>query len=301
MIFPSPENFNVDRVATMRNGNGEVVSQWVTSTREKTSLDEQIRAAMDIFKDNLPVFHKIPAPETYSDNSLLNVFVANDLHLGALVSEQETGEVCNLEIGLERAKHAIDYLVHSAPPAEQAVVVDLGDLTEASGYAPLTNKGGHYLDVSSRYPEVLRAAYELLAYFVNLALLKHQTVYFYNLGGNHDENSALAVREVLRVMFRDNPRVIVDEKPTDIKYHQHGKTLLQFFHGDKTKMNAAGEVMAYDCVAIFSETEHRYGLCGHIHKDAVVDGRLSRTEAFRTLTVMNNWATGMGFRGGAGQ
>lgn len=300
MLFPVPNNYNVKRVSTLRNGEGLVTAQWVIAEPDKVSLEEQIRAAVDVFKDDLPVFQQVPAPNIYTDESLLNVFVANDLHLGALVSEQETGEACNLEIGLARAKAAIEYLVHSSPAAKQAVVVDLGDLTEAAGYKPFTNKGGHVLDVSNRYPEVLRAAYELLAYFVGLALTKHETVYFYNVGGNHDENSALAVREVIRVMFRDNPRVIVDDKPTDIKYHQHGKTLLQFFHGDKMKMQVAGEVMAYDCVDIFSQTEHRYGLCGHIHKDAVVDGRLSRTESFRTLTVMNNWATGMGFRGGVG-
>lgn len=300
MVFPVPDTYNVKRVSTLRGSDGSVTAQWTIAEPEKVSLEEQIRTAVDVFKDELPVFQQVPTSTAYTDESLLNVFVANDLHLGALVSEQETGQSCNLETGLTRAKSAIEYLVQSSPAAKQAVVVDLGDLTEATGYKPFTNKGGHVLDVSNRYPEVLRAAYELLAYFVGLALTKHETIYFYNVGGNHDENSALAVREVLRVMFRDNPRVIVDDKPTDIKYHQHGKTLLQFFHGDKMKMQAAGEVMAYDCVNIFSQTEHRYGLCGHIHKDAVVDGRLSRTESFRTLTVMNNWATGMGFRGGVG-
>ena len=300
MIFPVPDTFNVKRISTLRDSEGHVSAQWTISEPDKVSIDDQVRAALDIYKSELPVFHEIPKPQLYSDDSLLNVFVSNDLHLGALVSETETGEECNLDIGLERAKRAIDYLVDSAPPASQAVVVDLGDLTEASGYAPLTNKGGHILDVSHRYPEVLRAAYELLSYFINLALLKHDTVYFYNVSGNHDAHSALAVREVIRVMFQRNPRVIVDDKPTDVKYHQHGKTLLQFFHGDKMKMKDAGEVMAYDCAPIFSQTEHRYGLCGHIHKDSVFDGRLSRVESFRTLTVMNNWAKGMGFRTGIG-
>lgn len=301
MTHTVPDNFNVRRVSTLRNGDGEISAQWTIAERDSTSIDEQIKAALSLYSEGLPVFHEIPSPAKPSDDSLLNVFISNDLHLGALVAESETGESTNLELGIQRAKSAIDYLIHSAPPAKSAVVVDLGDITEARGYENLTNKGGHLLDVSSRYPDVLRAAYELFAYFINLALLKHETVYFYNVGGNHDENSALAIREVMRVMFRDNPRVIVEDSPRDIKYHQHGKTLLQFFHGDKMKMNVAGEVMAYDCADIFSETEHRYGLCGHIHKDSVIDGRLARIEAFRTLTVMNNWAKGMGFRGGVGQ
>ena len=300
MIFTVPETFNIKRVSTLRNGDGEVAAQWTISEPEKVSIYDQVQAAMQVFKGELPVFNEIPAPETTSDDTLLNTFIANDLHLGALVSASETGQSTDLEHGLAQAKRAIDHLVSSAPPAKYALIADLGDITEAAGYSPLTNKGGHILDVSSRYPDVLRAAYELFAYFINLALLKHQTVYFYNVGGNHDENSALAIREIMRVMFQNNPRVVIEDRPTDIKYHQHGKTLLQFFHGDKMKMRDAGEVMAFDCADIFSQTEHRYGLCGHIHKDSVVDGRLARIESFRTLTVMNNWAKGMGFRSGVG-
>lgn len=294
-----PESFNLKRVSTLRNGDGEVTAQWTIAEPDKISIDQIIKSAMEVFQEGLPVFDTVAVPDAPYDD-LLTTYVTNDLHLGALVAKSETGQDNNLELGVEQSKRAIEYLVASAPAAKQAIVVDLGDLTEARGYENLTEKGGHLLDVSSRYPDVLRAAYELLAYFVGLALTKHETVYFYNVGGNHDNHTSLAVREVMRVMFKDNPRVIVDDTPTAIKYHQHGATLLQFFHGDKMKMNAAGEVMAFDCMEIFSQTRHRYGLCGHFHKDQVVDSRLSRTESFRSTTVLNEWATGHGFRGGFG-
>ena len=71
-----------------------------------------------------------------------------------------------------------------------------------------------------------------------------------------------AIREIIRQTFRENPRVIVDESPSPIKYHQHGNVLLQFAHGDGMKMSAAGEVMAHDCQSIFSTTEHRYAHFG---------------------------------------
>lgn len=294
-----PNSYNVKRISTLRDGDGGIKAQWVISEPEKISIDEAVKAAVEVFKGELPVFKEVPEPID-TQGELLTTYVTNDLHLGALVAKSETGEDNNLELGIESSKRAIEHLVASAPKAKQAIVVDLGDLTEARGYSNLTEKGGHLLDVSSRYPDVLRAAYELLAYFVGLALTKHETVHFYNVGGNHDNHTALAVREVIRVMFTGNPRVLVDDTPTAIKYHQHGATLLQFFHGDKMKMNAAGEVMAFDCMEIFSQTKHRYGLCGHFHKDQVVDSRLSRTESFRSTTVLNEWATSHGFRGGLG-
>ncbi len=294
-----PKTFNVKKVSTLHDSEGGIKAQWVIAEPEKVSIEEAVKAAVDVYKDTLPVFDAVTAPETTYDD-LLTTYVTNDLHLGALVAESETGEANNLELGIEQSKRAVEHLIRSAPESRCAIVLDLGDLTEARGYSNLTEKGGHLLDVSSRYPDVLRAAYELLSYFVGLALTKHEVVYFYNVGGNHDNHTSLAVREVMRVMFKDNPRVIVDDTPTPIKYHQHGATLLQFFHGDKMKMAAAGEVMAHDCMDIISQTKHRYGLCGHFHKDQVVDSRLSRTESFRSTTVLNEWATGHGFRGGLG-
>lgn len=160
----------------------------------------------------------------------------------------------------------------------------------------ITPKSGNVLAADSRYPKIMRAAYESLVYAIYRALEKHQIVYFYNVEGNHDINTATAIREVIRMAFRDNPRVIVDETPRTIKYHQHGAVLLQFAHGDGMKMKQAGEVMAHDCQDIFSETRYRYSHLGHIHQDAVYDGRLCRVESHRNLAPLNAWAYQMGYR-----
>lgn len=160
----------------------------------------------------------------------------------------------------------------------------------------MTPKSGNILDVDSRYPKILRAAYESLIYAINKALTKHELVYFYNIAGNHDVSTGVAIREVIRTAFRDNPRVIVDESPRNIKYHQHGTTLLGFAHGDGLRMQSAGETMAHDCCDIFSTTKHRYFHFGHTHKDAVVDSRLCRSESHRNIAPLNAWAFNHGYR-----
>ncbi len=300
MTHTVPDNFSIKRVSTLRNIEGEISAQWTIAEPDKISVEDHVKLAMSVFATELPKFKKIPKPKVTQVEELATTYIFNDLHLGGLVAESETGTEGNLELGVMKAKQSIDYLVASAPNAKTAVIADLGDITEANGYLALTVKGGAMLDVSSRYPDVLRAAYELLAYAINLALLKHETVYFYNVGGNHDQATALTVREIMRVMFANNPRVIVDDAPTAVKYHKHGKTLLQFFHGDKLKLKSSGEVMTVDCIDIISDTVHRYGLSGHVHKDSVYDGPISKAESFRTLTPMNAWATDMGFRGQLG-
>lgn len=79
---------------------------------------------------------------------------------------------------------------------------------------------------------------------------------------NHDITSAHAIREIIRAFFTNEPRVIIDDSPSPIKYHQHGATLLQFAHGDAMKMKDCGEVMAADCQSIFSQTTHRFAHIG---------------------------------------
>jgi len=136
------------------------------------------------------------------------------------------------------------------------------DLLEVDDYKNMTPKSGNILSVDSRYPKILRAAYESLIYAINKALEKHEIVYFYNIAGNHDISTGDAIREVIRVAFMNNPRVIVDETPRRIKYHIHGSTAIQFAHGDGMRMHQAGEVMAHDLQAIFSNTKNRYAHFG---------------------------------------
>ena len=117
---------------------------------------------------------------------------------------------------------------------------------------------------------------------------------------NHDNANATCIREIIRQTYSANPRVIVDESASNIKYHQHGSTLLGFAHGDAVKPKDIGQTMAVDCQGIFSETQHRFAHLGHSHVDTVVDTPICRAESHRNLPPQNNWAVGMGYRRGVG-
>lgn len=210
--------------------------------------------------------------------------------------DKETGQDWNIDLAKETFYTAYDHLFATSPNSKVGIVVDLGDLTEADNNKNMTPKSGHILATDSRHGKVLRVAYEMLIYAINQALLKHEIVYFYNIGGNHDDATSVAVREVIRMAFRGNPRVIVDETAMPIKYHQHGSVLLQFAHGDAMRMAKAGEVMAVDKADIFSQTTHRFSHFGHNHVDKVLDTPICRVESHRNLTPNNHWAYGMGYR-----
>ena len=286
--------------STLYSASGEIKQQWVKTDVPRQQQLDSYRQAISEMAKQLPVLPEVPVPSLPLNSDTATVYISNDIHFGALMWDKESGKDWNLDLAQATTKAAYDYLFSCSPSSEVGIVVDLGDLMEVDDYKNMTPHSGNVLAVDSRYPKILRAAYESLIYAIELALTKHKTVYFYNIAGNHDISSGDAVREVIRVKFMDNPRVIVDETPRPIKYHQHGSTLLQFAHGDGLKLHKAGEVMAHDCQDIFSSTTHRYSHFGHTHKDAVYEGPLTRAESHRNLASLNSWAYHKGFRGPLG-
>lgn len=286
---------------TLYDEFGNVKHQYVkTNVPKQQQLDDIQTAISSIVTENIKPLAEVPKPKTNLDEELATVYISNDLHMGAYMWHEEVKTDWDIDIASETIRRSYDYLMDCSPSTKIGIVVDLGDLTEVDDFKNVTPKSGHSLDVDGRYPKILRAAYESLIYGVLKALEKHELVYFYNIEGNHDISTGTAVREVIRMAFKDNPRVIVDETPLPIKYHQHGNTLLQFAHGDGLRMRDAGEVMAHDCVDIFSTTKHRYAHFGHVHKDSSVDTRLCKAESHRNLAPLNHWAFHKGFRGPLG-
>lgn len=286
--------------STLHNSDGDIVLQWVKTDVPSQSLLDAFSEAISEILVQLPSLPAVPVPSAPLLSDLATLYISNDLHIGALMWDKESGSDWNTELAASTIRSAYDYLFTTSPNSSIGVVCDLGDLMEVDNDKSMTPKSGNILATDSRFPKILRVAYESLIYAINCALTKHDTVYFYNIVGNHDINSALAVREVIRVAFANNPRVIVDCSPINIKYHQHGSTLLGFAHGDGLKMRDAGEVMAHDCQAIFSSTKHRFMHFGHTHRDAVYDSPVCRSESHRNLAPLNHWAFNMGYRSGAG-
>lgn len=281
--------------STMYDHEGRVVLQWVKSDVDRT---QQLEAIQEVIRDLAQTITPLSptAVPTTSTDDLATLYLSNDIHFGALMWAPESGENWDMAIAQSTVESAYNYLFDSTPSSKVGIVVDLGDLMEVDSFKNLTPQSGNPLAVDGRFPKILRAAYGALVYAIQKALLKHEQVIFINIAGNHDMTVGHAIREIVRAFFVNEPRVIVDDSPSAIKYLHLNEVLLQFAHGDGLKMKDAGEVMAHDCQDIFSETKFRYAHFGHTHKDAVYDGRLCRSESHRNLAPLNDWAAHKGFR-----
>lgn len=295
-----PAQPTVTGTSTLLDAEGNVRLQWV-----KEKAGDKVAAAQEAIDEIIGGFDTRYTPVKKDDHSTfddkLTLYISNDVHLGALMWAEETldrdWDVYKSE---KIFKDAIDNLVARAPYTEECVVADLGDLTEMDDMKNMTPKSGHVLDVDGRYPKVLKLAMDCMVYFVERALEKHDTVRFYNISGNHDITTGYAIASFVAAWFKNEPRVIVNESPAKQKYFQFGSTLLGFAHGDGLRMRESGEVMAMHNSRIWGETSNRYFHFGHIHKDAVYDGRLCKAESHRNIAPLNAWAADNGFGRNAG-
>ena len=283
--------------STLYDETGKVKLQWLKSDVPREQFLDAFKSVIEDLASTLPALSTVATPSLQPQvEDLATLYISNDLHIGSLMDKDESGTSWDTERASAEIRKAYDYLFACSPTSSVGIVVDLGDLLEVNDTRNVTPKSGHVLSVDSRFYKILRTAYEALIYGINKALEKHETVYFYNIGGNHDEVPSIAIREVIRMAFQNNPRVIIDDTPTSIKYHQHGEVLLQFAHGHAMKKQKAGETMAADMQHIFSSTKFRFSHLGHVHSDSVYDSAICRVESHRNLAPLNHYAYEYGYR-----
>lgn len=170
--------------STLYDESGNIKLQWLKSDVPKEQFLEAYQEAILGLAQQLPALPTITSPPVAAAMSnLATLYISNDLHFGALAWDKESGEDYSLEIAMSRTKAAYDYLFECSPPSKVGIVADLGDLLEVDNDKNMTPKSGNILSTDSRYPKILRSAYEALIYAVNKALIKHEQVYFLNIAG----------------------------------------------------------------------------------------------------------------------
>lgn len=285
---------------TLYDAEGNIKIQWIKTDVDKENTLKAIEKAVKKIASQIKTSHiaselKKDVEKTLMSN-LATLYISNDIHFGALMWAQESGTDWDLNIAQETVNESYNYLFNASPESEIGVIVDLGDLMEIDDFKNATPTSGNPLSTDGRYPKVLRLAYMALIYAIEKALLKHKVVYFINIAGNHDITTGHAVREIIAAWFKDNPRVIIDNSPSAIKYFEFGANLFQFAHGNGLKVKEAGETMAADMGHRFHITNHRFSHFGHNHKDSVLDGKICKAESHRNLAPLNDWAYQNGFR-----
>lgn len=298
MTHTVPDGFRAKGVSTYYDADGKVRGQWVKSTVDHERSEQIVREAIAVLSEQVRGLAPAVAAPGHVLSDILCVYPFGDPHVGLYTWARECGEDFDLDIGRGLTLGAVDRLVASAPPAETAILLLLGDVFHMNDQRNITPGHGHQLDVDSRFVKVLQIGIETYRHAILRALEKHQRVVVKCIAGNHDPQSVWSLAFTLSAYFANESRVTVDLDPSKFWYYRFGKVLIGSTHGDTVKHEQLGPIMATDKAQDWGVTAHRYWYTGHVHHQVVKEFPGVVCESFRTLAAKDAYAAGHGYRAG---
>lgn len=293
-----PDGFKVKGVSTYYDKDGKPAGQWVKSSLDAERQGEIMRAAVAAMSEEVrgmaPLIHEPPRV----DSDLLAVFPIGDPHVGLYVWAKECGDAFDLDIARALTFGAVDRLMASAPAAETAIILLLGDVFHMNDQTNSTPGHKHQLDVDSRFVKVLQVGIETYRHTIIRALQKYPRVVFKAIPGNHDPQAVWALAMTIAAYFSNEPRVTVDLNPSKFWFYRFGKVLIGSTHGDTVKHESLPGIMACDRPEDWGATRHRHWYTGHVHSQHVREFPGVICESFRTLAAKDSYAAGHGYRAG---
>jgi hypothetical protein len=264
MVNPVPDGYVVKGVSTYYNDEGKPTGQWVKSSLSHQALLDALRGAVDALKEEIVPIEPVDAP-SLTEAALCNLYTFTDYHLGMLAWHKEGGDDWDLEIAETKLMRSYAYMITSSPKASHAVINIQGDFLHTDGKTPVTPAHGHVLDADSRYPKIRRTAIRIIREMVRMALERHDTVHLVIAEGNHDEEGAGWLSDMMAVVYENEPRLTVDDSALPFYCHQWGSVMLGIHHGHKVKNESLPLLFAAQFPEVWGATRRREIHCGHRH------------------------------------
>lgn len=294
-----PEGYRVKGTSSLYvRGEAEPAVQWVKTTIDQQRQEELLREMLEGFCDDLPRVKATQPPKQRAEK-LCAVYPVGDHHVGMYAWAEEAGEDYDVSIAEKLLSDAFAFLTKSLPPAEQALIVLLGDLFHYDSMESVTPASKNLLDADGRYAKMVRTVIRVVRAAIAAALRRHGSVHLIVQPGNHDPSSSIMLMESLAAVYEQEPRVTVDTSPSPFHYWRWGQNLVGVCHGHEVKkLSELPLLMATDRAKEWGETQYRYWYTGHIHSDKVLDEKGVRVESFRILPPTDAWAHSKGYRSG---
>lgn len=279
------------------NADGRVTQQVIMERADAAAQRAALDATIAALKEDLPRVTMMPAP-TGTKPSLLNQFTITDNHFGMLSWREETGSDYDLRIAEQLLLDWFAAAIDLAPDAHTAVLAQLGDLMHHDALESVTPAHKHVLDADSRLQKVIRIVIRTIRRIIDMLLQKHQHVHVIMASGNHDPASSAWLREMLAVMYEDEPRISVDNSPSLYYAYEWGKTALMFHHGHKRGVNNVDATLAGTFRELYGRSKYAYAHVGHRHSDEGRKSGLMYIEQHETLAAPDAYAAGGGWLSG---
>lgn len=262
--FTIPDGYMLKGRSTYVGKDGLPIGEWIKTDVDKERQIELMKMVIESMLDTVPRLDALPKPDRSNEN-LLNLYTMTDCHLGMLAWKKEAGKDWDLKIAETTLAGCFAAMVDQAPPAKSCVVAQLGDWMHYDGMVPMTPTSGHILDADSRAGKMVATACSLLRRLIDMALAKHETVYVLAAEGNHDMFGSIFLRTLIRMLYENEPRVILIESENPYYAMTFGDVFLAWHHGHKKSPDSLPLLFASMFGKMWGDTVYRYGHTGDKH------------------------------------
>ena len=294
-----PPGYKIKGQSTLRDSDGEVVMEWTKTDIDKDEQERLLREALKAMAEKIPAAKPVKPHKIKYNDQLTNLHVLTDYHFGALAWDEETkGDNWDTDLA---EKLIIDWFtasINSSPDAEVGILAQLGDLLHFDGLVPITPASGNVLDADTRFQRVVRIVIRCLRQIIQMMLVKYKTVWVIMADANHDPSAGVWLREFLKALYEDEPRVTVDVNPDTYNCYEWGQVSLFFHHGHKKKIASIDDVFAAKFREVFGRTKFSYAHMGHFHSVEVKETNLMLLEQHRTMAASDAYASRGGWISG---
>lgn len=235
--FSIPHKHTVKGVSVLLDESGNIKGQWVKTQSTPEDDDSRLEAIKEAVEDVAPL-PPIAVKASDGGKDVCNFFPLADLHCG--------GEYGNPEYEAQ-LNDLIDRVVSRLPPAEKAVVVDLGDLLDANDHKGTTPASGNNCDViRDDHFGQLKMAIRVMKRVIYRLAETHPLVEVHMMRGNHDETAYMGVMLALGEHFRESDHVKVIESVDDYRVISWGQCAIFPNHGDRAKWEQLRDIWVTD-------------------------------------------------------
>lgn len=281
-----PDGYKVKGKSTLLDSDGNTKIQWVKTEVDKERQEEIMRELCENLTQNIEPWPVIKSPNKVNKD-LCSVYTITDYHIGAYSWHEETGADWDIKIAEDTLYKAFGDMINGTPDSEQAVFVQMGDFLHWDGLTSVTPLNKHVLDSDGRYPKLVQVAVETCVRAVEMLLHKHKHVHVVMCEGNHDLTGSVWLQAIMKMAFKKNKRVTVDDSVFPYYSFTWGNVFLGWHHGHLTKIRGlAGKFFSEPRFrSQMANTEYIYISTGHYHTKEVVEVSGAVIERHPTLNA----------------
>lgn len=225
-----------------------------------------------------------------------------DIHFGKLTWAEESGHDYDLKIARKLVLDTLEALLsYAAPFRVRRILLPMGnDFFNVDNKFNTTTHGTPQQE-DTRWTKTFREGRRLAVDMIDrcAAIAPVQVVI---VPGNHDEERAFYLGEVLDAFYSNAQHVTVDNSAKKRKYVHFDSVLLGFTHGYHEKLQKLPSIMPIEAPDLWAKSQHREWHLGDkhhkkdlLHRTEDVDGVTIRL--LRSLSATDAWHFDKGYVG----